>query len=74
MHRSRRVDRRNMVYMALITLVCILVAGFLALLQHYASQVDLDDVKAKAGKSMMEQALKEQLKGGDLKEKLRKMK
>ena len=62
MHRSRSVDRRNMVYMAVITLVCIVVAGFLALMQWYASQVDLEEMKAQAERSMMEQAKEKLIK------------
>ena len=58
--RSKGAMRRNLVYMGIITLLCVGVAGFLAVMQHYASQVDFAEIKTNAEKSMSKQ-VKEQL-------------
>ena len=52
--------RRNLIYVGIITLLCVGVAGFLAMMQHYASQVDFEEIKTNAEKSMSKQ-VKEQL-------------
>ncbi|MDA0746884.1 MAG: response regulator [bacterium] len=60
--RLRRQTRKNLVYMSVITVACVLVAGFLAALQWYAAQVDLEEIKANATRSMGNQMKEEMLK------------
>ena len=44
--------------MGVITLVCVVVTGFLVAMQWYASRIDLDDMRAKAQESATKQAAK----------------
>ena len=60
-HRPRGASRRNFLYMGVITVVCIAIAAFLSLMQWYASQVSVEEIKAGAQKSLTEQ-MKEELK------------
>ena len=48
--------------MGIITLICVIVAAAMALMQQYSSTIDLETVKAKARDSAMEQAKEEFLK------------
>jgi DNA-binding response OmpR family regulator len=60
--RSRSATRRNIVYMGLITLVCIFIATFLAVMQWYAAEVDVTQIKKGVTKSVQEQVKEELLK------------
>ena len=60
--RSRSASRRNLLYMGIITVVCIFIAGFLAMMQWYAAQVDVAEIKAGVKKSMTDQVKEELLK------------
>ena len=61
-HRSRGASRRNLLYMGIITLLCIFIASFLAIMQWYAAEVDMAEIKKGVTKSMKEQVKEELLK------------
>lgn len=48
--------------MSLLTVLCVAVAGFLALMQWYAGRVDLDQIGSKAAQSVSEQMRQDLLK------------
>jgi CheY-like chemotaxis protein len=60
--RSRGASRRNLLYMGVITLLCIFIASFLAVMQWYAAEVDMSEIKKGVTKSMKEQVKEELLK------------
>ena len=49
----------NFIYMSVITLVCILVSGFLAAMQYLESEVDFTEVQKNAQESIRKQATKQ---------------
>lgn len=59
---SRKSRRQNVMLMSVITIVCIIVAGFLAVMRHYASQVDLEQLKKNATRSAVDEAATKVLK------------
>ena len=48
--------------MGIITLLCIFIASFLAIMQWYAAEVDMAEIKKGVTKSMKEQVKEELLK------------
>jgi hypothetical protein len=60
--RSSSYRRRNLTIYGLITLVCVVVAGFLAIMQWYATQIDFEEMKSKAQESMTDQVKEQMLK------------
>jgi len=57
-HRGRRGRSRgnkNLTYMGIITVLCIIVASVLAVVKYYAQQIDIDEIASKAVKQGIEQ-------------------
>jgi len=65
---SRSSRRQTAMFMGIITVVCILVAGFLTAMSYYASQVDLEKLKANAARSAVKEVTKDALKEKLIKE------
>ncbi|MCZ6632164.1 MAG: response regulator [bacterium] len=60
--RRSAIGRKNWMYMGIITFVCVLVAGVLAVMQYVASEFDPKAFQAQAQKSISKQATQEILK------------
>jgi CheY-like chemotaxis protein len=61
-HRSRRISRRSVLIYSAITVVCVIVAGFLAAIHWWESQGGLTEIQTKAGSAVKEQLKQELLK------------